>query len=50
MDLSKTFPIDTQVTNYVFLGEAGCGKSEIAVNLALWLHALGKKFTSLIWT
>ena len=43
MDLSKTFPIDTQVTNYVFLGEAGCGKSEIAVNLALWLHALGKE-------
>lgn len=43
MELSKTFPVDTQVTNYVFLGEAGCGKSEIAVNLALWLHSLGKE-------
>lgn len=25
------------VTNYVFLGEAGCGKSEIALNLAIQL-------------
>ena len=29
--------------NFVFLGEAGCGKSEIAVNLALRLAALGEK-------
>lgn len=27
------------VSNYVFLGEAGCGKSEIAINLALALAA-----------
>ena len=27
--------------NFVFLGEAGCGKSEIAINLALALAALG---------
>lgn len=43
MDLSQTFPVNTQITNYVFLGEAGCGKSEIAVNLALWLRGLGKE-------
>lgn len=30
-------------SNYVFFGEAGCGKSEIAVNLALALAAEGKK-------
>jgi len=30
-------------SNYVFLGEAGCGKSEIAVNLALALAAEGQK-------
>ena len=30
-------------SNYLFLGEAGCGKSEIAVNLALALAAEGKK-------
>ena len=30
-------------TNYVFLGEAGCGKSEIAVNLALALAERGDK-------
>ncbi len=29
--------------NYLFLGEAGCGKSEIAVNLALALAAQGRK-------
>lgn len=30
-------------SNYLFLGEAGCGKSEIAVNLALALAAKGDK-------
>jgi hypothetical protein len=30
-------------SNYLFLGEAGCGKSEIAVNLALALAARGEK-------
>lgn len=30
-------------SNYLFLGEAGCGKSEIAVNLALALAAEGEK-------
>ena len=29
--------------NFVFFGEAGCGKSEIAVNLALALAAKGEK-------
>ena len=30
-------------SNYAFFGEAGCGKSEIAVNLALALASEGKK-------
>jgi len=30
-------------SNYIFLGEAGCGKSEIAVNLALGLAAKGNR-------
>lgn len=30
-------------SNYLFLGEAGCGKSEIAVNLALELAAAGER-------
>ena len=30
-------------SNYAFFGETGCGKSEIAVNLALALAAEGKK-------
>lgn len=37
MDLRETLGISPEQTNFVFLGEAGCGKSEIAVNLA---HAL----------
>lgn len=28
--------------NFVLLGEAGCGKSELAVNLAMALHATGR--------
>lgn len=30
-------------SNYLFLGEAGCGKSELAINLALVLAAEGEK-------
>ncbi len=30
-------------SNYIFLGEAGCGKSEIAVNLAVKLAAQGNR-------
>ena len=30
-------------SNYLFLGEAGCGKSEIAINLALELAAEGER-------
>ena len=30
-------------SNFVFLGEAGCGKSELAINLALALAKEGKK-------
>lgn len=33
----------TERSNYLFLGEAGCGKSEIAVNLALALAEKGEK-------
>lgn len=37
----KTYPEkycpDQKLNNYVFLGEAGCGKSEISVNLAVML-------------
>ncbi len=33
--------IAPEIRNYVFLGEAGCGKSEIAINLARALAALG---------
>lgn len=37
------FPLpDPQAHNFVFLGEAGCGKSEIAINLALSLASEGK--------
>ena len=30
-------------TSFVFVGEAGSGKSEVALNFALWLQALGEK-------
>ena len=32
-----------QTKNFVFLGEAGSGKSEIAINFALSLHQQGGK-------
>lgn len=32
-----------QASNFVFLGEAGCGKSEIAINVALSMAAAGDK-------
>ena len=35
--LLRQLELDGSVHNFVFLGEAGCGKSEIAVNLALAL-------------
>ena len=35
--------VQREADNYVFLGEAGCGKSEIAVNLALALAEQGDK-------
>lgn len=31
------------IHNFVFIGEAGCGKSEIAINIALMLSANGEK-------
>ena len=37
------FLSDPVVRDFVFLGEAGCGKSELAVNLALSLSREGKK-------
>ena len=46
MDMRSGVPLpgwDGSTHNFVFLGEAGCGKSEIAVNLALRLGALGGK-------
>ena len=39
----KLLPDQGDLTNFVFLGEAGCGKSEIAVNLALALAEAGGK-------
>ncbi len=35
-------PVPDGVRNFIFLGEAGCGKSEIAVNLARCLAARGE--------
>ena len=40
MDLTE---IVAEKTNFVFLGEAGCGKSELAINLALALAKKGEK-------
>lgn len=40
LSLSKRYP---QAHSFVFIGEAGCGKSEIAINLALTLAAQGEK-------
>lgn len=40
MKLTQVVP---EKSNYLFLGEAGCGKSELAVNLALALAAERKK-------
>ena len=38
----QTLPCFPEVKNYVFVGEAGCGKSELAINLAFRLKAQGK--------
>ena len=37
------FPVPENAHSFAFLGEAGCGKSEIALNLALSLAAEGEK-------
>ena len=37
------FPVPEQAHSFAFLGEAGCGKSEIAINLALSLAAQGER-------
>ncbi len=37
------FRYDDKVTNFVFIGEAGCGKSETAINLAYDLAKEGSK-------
>ena len=37
------YPLPEGKRNFVFLGEAGCGKSELAVNLACRLAAGGKQ-------
>ena len=39
----KLTDVIAEKSNYVFLGEAGCGKSELAVNLALALAEKGEK-------
>ena len=37
------FPVPENAHSFAFLGEAGCGKSEIAINLALSLAAQGER-------
>lgn len=37
------FPMPANAHSFAFLGEAGCGKSEIAINLALSLAERGEK-------
>ena len=37
------FPVPEQAHSFAFLGEAGCGKSELAINLALSLAAQGER-------
>lgn len=39
------FTLSPHITNFVLLGEAGCGKSEIAVNLSLLLRKHGHAVT-----
>ena len=41
--MKADFRYNDQITYFVFIGEAGCGKSEIAINLAYDLAAEGKK-------
>ena len=42
-ELLRSLSLDRGVHNFIFLGEAGCGKSEIAINFALALLAEGDK-------
>ena len=37
------FPVPEQAHSFAFLVEAGCGKSELAINLALSLAAQGER-------
>ena len=39
--MKADFRYDDKISNFVFIGEAGCGKSEIALNLA---YDLAKEF------
>lgn len=39
----EKFGIDPSLKNFVFIGEAGCGKSEIAINLAVMLARDGDR-------
>ena len=41
--MKADFRYNDNITNFVFIGEAGCGKSEIAINLAYNLAKEGKK-------
>ncbi len=41
--MKADFRYKNNITNFVFIGEAGCGKSEIAINLAYDLAKEGKK-------
>ena len=41
--MKADFRYDDKISNFVFIGEAGCGKSEIALNLAYDLAREGKK-------
>lgn len=41
----NTFPTEGGIKNFVFIGEEGCGKSEVAVNLAFKLLKEGKSVT-----
>jgi len=40
--MNNNLPKSLNTKNYVFFGEAGCGKSEISVNLALKISELGR--------
>jgi hypothetical protein len=43
MEFSREVLGENRIMNFVFIGEAGCGKSEIALNLALYLREHDEK-------